>query len=174
MRRRFAIGVTILMLCGCAAKPPPLPPAPPPQGPTAAELAFRAAEVECLAQAVYFEARGEDDAGRRAVAAVIMNRVDHPRFPDSVCGVVRQGGETPPCQFSWWCDGKAERISEAGPWEDALRIAAEMYDRRHPDPTGGAMYFHHRGVAPSWKNVFRRTAEIGDHYYYLPVSDDQI
>ncbi|MGH6921343.1 MAG: cell wall hydrolase, partial [Geminicoccaceae bacterium] len=57
----------------------------------------------CLALAMYWEAQSEGPDGMLAVAAVVLNRVAHPEFPDTVCGVVRQGGESPPCQFSWWC-----------------------------------------------------------------------
>ncbi|WP_162937399.1 cell wall hydrolase [Indioceanicola profundi] len=175
-RRILAFLALVLFVAGCAAKPPPPPPAapPPPPGPSPEEIAFREAEIECLAQVVYFEARGESEIGRRAVAAVVMNRVGHDKFPDTICGVVRQGGETPPCQFSWWCDGQAEKIEEQDAWMDAKRIAREMFEHKHPDPTNGAMYFHRRDTSPDWMNVFRQTAQIDDHIYYRPVTDDQI
>ncbi len=68
--------------------------------------------VLCLALALYWEAKAEGPEGMLAVASVVLNRVAHPEFPDTVCGVVKQGGETPPCQFSWWCDGASDRPTE--------------------------------------------------------------
>jgi spore germination cell wall hydrolase CwlJ-like protein len=60
--------------------------------------------VDCLALALYWEAKTEGPEGMLAVASVVLNRVAHPQFPSTVCGVVKQGGERPPCQFSWWCE----------------------------------------------------------------------
>src|SRR5438045_1045344 len=105
-RTRAAIAALLtLLLASCAAAPPP-PPAPPPpepiafKGPTPEEVE-RSRQLACLTQAIYFEARGESEEGKRAVAYVVMNRVGNPRFADTVCGVVHQGGPKPPCQFSW-------------------------------------------------------------------------
>lgn len=170
--------VLVVFLSACASRPPPAPPpvaAPaPPPGPSPQELAFRAQEIECLAQAVYFEARGESEKGRQGVAAVVMNRVGHGSFPDTVCGVVRQGGETPPCQFSWYCDGKPEQAREPEAWAEAKRIAELAFDRKLPDPTNGALYFHHLDAKPDWKDVFDQTARIDGHLYYKPRSLAQI
>ena len=175
MVRLMARTVLFLMLSACASRPPPAPPPPaPPPGPSPEELAFRAQEIECLAQTVYFEARGESETGKRAVASVVLNRTRHGKFPQTVCGVVRQGGETPPCQFSWWCDGRPEQPKEPDAWAEALRIAEEMYGKRAPDPTNGALYFHHQTVTPSWQDDFLRTVEIDGHIYYRPRHDDQI
>lgn len=128
----------------------------------------------CLAQTIYHEARGEPEQAQRAVAAVVLNRVRSGEFPKTVCEVIRQGGEERPCQFSWYCDGKPEQPKEAQAWADAQRIAREVYDRTVPDPTHGALYFHHVGVAPAWKDDFQQTARIDGHLYYKPVHVGQI
>lgn len=123
-------------------------------------------DAECLAQAIYFEARGEQDAGKRAVAAVVLNRVAQPEFPDTVCGVVRDGGERPPCQFSWWCDGKSDAPTDEVAWSEALSVANEALQGLENDPTEGALFFHHTSVRPGWRRVFQRTVRIGPHIFY--------
>ncbi|ACI99337.1 cell wall hydrolase [Rhodospirillum centenum] len=133
---------------------------------TAARAALPPAQRECLAKAVYFEARGEPEKAQAAVAAVVLNRVEDPQFPDTPCDVVRQGGETPPCQFSWWCDGRSDRPRDQDSWRQALRIADLVGSGTVEDPTGGALYFHHTRVSPSWSAVFEQVAEIGAHIYY--------
>jgi len=130
-----------------------------------AQATLSAAQEECLALAIYFEARGEPKRAQQAVAAVVLNRVEDPEFPDTVCGVVRQGGENPPCQFSWWCDGLSDTPAERDAWNRARALAAEM-TRTPIDPTDGALYFHHVQVRPKWRHAFQQTAEIGDHLYY--------
>lgn len=122
----------------------------------------------CLAQAIYFEARGESIAGRMAVAAVVLNRVRHDKFPDTICAVVRQGGEDPRkgCQFSWWCDGKSDVPTEARAWADAQHLAREMIAGVHPDWTDGALFYHHHSISPYWMHRFTQTAEIDQHYFY--------
>lgn len=129
-------------------------------------LALAPDQKHCLAQAVYFEARGEPETARRAVAAVVLNRTRHPDFPDSICGVVRQGGSKGPCQFSWWCDGRSDAAKDARSWQEALRIAEEMARAPERDPTRGALYFHRDDVHPAWKTAFRPVASIGRHIYY--------
>ncbi len=85
--------------------------------------------ARCLALAMYWEAKTEGADGMRAVASVVLNRRAHPEFPDTVCGVVKQGGETPPCQFSWWCDGKSDRPTEAAAWQLAQSLALSSLDQ---------------------------------------------
>ena len=85
-------------------------------------------ELECLTQAVYFEARGETPAGQAAVAQVVLNRVRHPAFPKSVCAVVFQGAGRHGCQFSFACDGSTQRGREAGAWRRAQTIASRALD----------------------------------------------
>ncbi len=123
------------------------------------------AEWECLARAVYFEARGEPIPGRVAVAEVVLNRRDSGVFPRSVCGVVNQGGNGG-CQFSFTCDGIADRIGEAQAWREAGQIAAVMLAGAPRTLTRGATYFHAGHVRPGWASRFARTASIGRHHFY--------
>lgn len=121
------------------------------------------AEWECLRAALYFEARGETVEGQFAVAEVILNRVDSPGFPKTVCGVVhaKGGGE---CAFSFVCQGK-HSLSDAEARERAGRIARLMLDGAPRDLTDGATYFHADYVRPNWDDLVR-TAEIGAHLFY--------
>jgi spore germination cell wall hydrolase CwlJ-like protein len=125
-------------------------------------------EWRCLAEAIYFEARGEGIRGQFAVAEVVMNRVDSARFPDTVCGVVRQGvgNGRGGCQFSYACDGKAERITEPAAFERAGKIARLMRDGAPRLLTVGATHFHTRAVKPLWSRTYARTAAIGAHLFY--------
>jgi spore germination cell wall hydrolase CwlJ-like protein len=113
---------------------------------------------------MYWEARGEGRDGMAAVGAVVLNRAADNRFPDTPCEVVHQGGETAPCQFSWWCDGKSDRPTHLGLWELALALADEMLAARPSDPTYGALFFHNTSVAAPWRRI--RTAQIGEHIFY--------
>jgi spore germination cell wall hydrolase CwlJ-like protein len=76
-------------------------------------------EQQCLALSLYWEARGEGREGMIAVGWTLLKRVQSREFPSTPCGVVRQGGERPPCQFSWWCDGKSDRPRNQDSWEQA-------------------------------------------------------
>ena len=130
------------------------------------------ADWECLAEAIYFEARSESVEGQFAVAEVILNRVDGDYYPDSVCGVVRQGtGELFKCQFSYFCDGLSESIEEPGPYERAGKIARLMLDGQERNLTGGATHFHHVNVKPSWSSIFKHTVTIGKHRFHRMPTD---
>jgi N-acetylmuramoyl-L-alanine amidase len=118
----------------------------------------------CVALAMYWEARGEGDRGMLAVGSVVLNRVEDDRFPDSVCGVVYQGGEAPPCQFSWWCDGKSDRPTSDSLWASSLSLADELLTARPQDPTHGALFFHNTSMQSPWRR--ERTARIGHHIFY--------
>jgi len=122
-------------------------------------------EFTCLKEALYFESRGENIKGQFAVAEVILNRVDSPAFPNSVCGVVAQGNSQA-CQFSYNCDGKAEVMHEAGAEELASRIAKVMLEGAPRSLTAGATHFHTRAVNPRWSRVYEKTASIGAHLFY--------
>ena len=123
------------------------------------------ADWQCLTTALYFEARGETLKGQFAVAEVILNRVDSPRYPKSVCGVVNQGGRRA-CQFSYACDGIKDVMRERGAAERAGRIARIMLDGAPRGLTEGATHFHTRAVRPGWARRFPRTAAIGAHLFY--------
>lgn len=123
------------------------------------------AEFECLATALYFEARGEGVKGQAAVAEVVLNRVDSADFPRSICGVVNQSNSRG-CQFSFTCDGRADRIRDRSAWAVAGKIARAMMDGAPRQLTDGATYFHTPAVRPSWSRRFERTAKIGRHIFY--------
>lgn len=121
-------------------------------------------EQHCLALAMYWEARGEGRHGMIAVGWTVLNRVRSEHFPATPCEVVRQGGEQPPCQFSWWCDGRSDRPRERRDWLSALLIAADLLTNPPPDPTGGAIFYHSTSIRSPWKR--ERTARIGQHVFY--------
>ena len=124
-------------------------------------------DVRCLALTVYWEARSLSPRGHRSVAHVALNRVASDDFPESVCEVVYQGGETRyRCQFSWWCDGKADTPTNPEAWEEAVSIARKVLAGETADPTGGALYFHSENVDPPWAETFHRTTEIDGHIFY--------
>ena len=125
-------------------------------------------ELKCLAQNIYFEARSEPVEGKLAVAHVVMNRVTSPRFPNTVCGVVHQGGYAVRhrCQFSWWCDGKSETITNHRAWLESLELAHRAYRDRSDDPTGNALWYHAAYVSPSWRSDFVEGPKIGRHIFY--------
>ena len=153
---------------------PPVPPAPPDAPGDVAALVAAAepagdAEWYCLAEALYFEARGEDPEGQAAVAEVILNRVDSPAYPDSVCAVVGQvadGSGGGGCQFSYRCDGLPDAIRERRAWAEVGRVARAMLDDAPRTLTDGATYYHASSVSPSWADAFPRTASIGAHLFY--------
>jgi spore germination cell wall hydrolase CwlJ-like protein len=125
------------------------------------------AEWRCLAEAIYYEARGEPLQGQVAVAEVVLNRVDSRQYPNSICGVTRQGvGNGRACQFSYACDGRPERMANRVPRERAETLAAIMIAGRERDVTDGATHFHATYVRPGWARQFVRTAAIGAHIFY--------
>lgn len=127
------------------------------------------ARWHCLTEAIYFEARGESLKGQIAVAEVILNRVDSPRYPRTVCAVVHQRGNGG-CQFSYLCDGRSDRMREKAAADLAGRIARAMLDGAPRLLTDGATHFHTRSVRPGWSNRFARTAKIGAHIFYRQPS----
>ena len=116
---------------------------------------------QCLKTALYFESRGESLKGQFAVAEVILNRVDNPVYPKSVCAVVKQG-----CQFSFTCDGHSDAMRDGQSADRAGRIARVMLDGAPRALTQGATHFHTVNVKPSWSRRFPRTASIGAHLFY--------
>lgn len=124
-------------------------------------------EWQCLTEALYFEARGEPIEGQYAVAEVILNRVDHPVFPDTICGVVNEGtGRRHACQFSYTCDGRPEEVADTGAWHRLGHIARIMMEGAPRDLTNGATHYHADWVAPRWSSVYPQTAEYGVHVFY--------
>ena len=123
-------------------------------------------EQECLALAMYWEARGEGRQGMIAVGWTVLNRSRSALFPASPCAVVYQGGERGPCQFSWWCDGKSDRPRNRYSWTRARIIAAELLIDPPRDPTAGALFYHSSRIPGPWKRRRVRTARIGNHIFY--------
>lgn len=128
--------------------------------------------ITCLARSIYWEAKGKNSADMEAVANVVMNRLGHEGFPDTVCGVVKQGSETKSCQFSWWCDGKSDSVQEEVPYALAKEIARKALNKQLPDRTNGALYFHDRTVKPDWAKEYIKTVDIGLFRFYKPHGGD--
>lgn len=125
------------------------------------------AQANCLAEALYFEARGESIKGQVAVAEVIMNRVKSSRFPDTVCGVIKQGtGRKYACQFTYTCDGNAEHIGEPAAYSRVAKIASAVISGLPRNLTDGATHYHTTAVNPNWARKFAHTTTIGVHRFY--------
>jgi spore germination cell wall hydrolase CwlJ-like protein len=120
----------------------------------------------CLTQAVYYEAGFEPLEGRRAVAQVVINRMRHPAFPKSVCGVVYQGARAPVCQFSFVCDGSLYRRPALGAWKQAEAVAAAALDGFVDRTVGAATHYHADYVAPYWAPRLAKITQIGAHIFY--------
>jgi hypothetical protein len=129
---------------------------------------YSAKDLNCLAQAVYFEARGESYRGQVAVAQVVMNRLAHPLYPKTICNVVFQdAGHRDACQFSFACDGIPEVINEPGPWKQAEEIAQKVASGElYLTEVGNATHYHATYVYPDWAPQLRRVTKIGMHIFY--------
>ncbi len=175
-----------LGLAACAGqKPPPVPAAVPatqasttprpatqmaslttgPERPEPQKIELSDGDFNCLVQAVYFEAGKEIPEGQRAVAEVILHRVQDPRFPKTVCGVIHDSN-LKGCQFSWWCDGRSDATTDADRWATSKQAAMDVLEGAYPDPTKGALFFHARFVRPRWARKLEKTAMIGGHIFY--------
>lgn len=124
--------------------------------------------ITCLARSIYWEAKGGESADMEAVASVVMNRLGHEGFPDTVCGVVKQGSEKKNCQFSWWCDGRSDQVQEETQYAIAKEIARKALNKQLNDRTRGAMYFHDRKVKPDWAKEYIKTTETEKFLFYKP------
>jgi N-acetylmuramoyl-L-alanine amidase len=128
----------------------------------------------CLALNIYYEARGSNRADRLAVADVVLNRVQDSRYPDTVCDVVKQGRQDSngnmirhQCQFSWYCDGKADRPADQDRWIDAQQIAYMVYVlNEYRGLTEGATHYHATYVKPRWARDLQLVGRIGEHIFY--------
>ncbi len=124
-------------------------------------------EDHCLAQAVYFEARGESIEGQLAVAQVVLNRVKNRRYPSSICGVVFQNERLRHrCQFSFACDGRSDRPREVRAWDLAIRVSQVAKLGLWTDITGSATHYHATYVDPGWNDQLQHTATFGQHQFY--------
>ena len=134
-------------------------------------------DVTCMAMNIYMEAGNQSVAGKLAVAHVTLNRVDMERYPSSVCGVVTQGptyqtksGMTFPvkwrCQFSWFCDGKADKPVDSITWNESIHLAKKILHNRMYDFTDGATHYHNAQVSPAWSRQLKKIVVIDNHTFY--------
>lgn len=128
------------------------------------ETGYSASAQVCLAEALYFEARGTDEIGRRAVGEVILNRVSNPQFPSTICGVVdqRYNGS---CQFSYRCSGPL-KITEPRELSKANDTTHTLLTNRGQDITNGALFFHASSLAPGWFGTLTRLGTFGGNIFY--------
>jgi len=132
-----------------------------------ADAGTRARALECLTQAVYYEAATEGLDGQRAVAQVILNRMRHSAYPHSVCGVVYQGSDRPTgCQFTFACDGSLARIPLQSLWKQAEHVATDALNGKVFAPVGHATHYHADYVLPYWADSLDKSAQIGRHIFY--------
>lgn len=132
-----------------------------------AEPAAYISALDCMTAAIYYEAAHEPVTGRRAVAQVILNRVRHPAFPDTVCGVVFQGSERKTgCQFTFTCDGSLSRTPVTGLWLSARAIAAAALGGFVETSVGHATHYHASYVLPYWAGNLTKLRTIGSHIFY--------
>ena len=122
-------------------------------------------DLDCLTTAVYFEARGESAAGQAAVAQVVLNRVRHPAYPRTICGVVFQGAQGRGCQFSFACNGAMRRPRDPAAWSRARDVALRAMSGFVMTAIGNATNFHSVNVSPGWSNMVR-VRQVGSHIFY--------
>jgi hypothetical protein len=123
--------------------------------------------VDCLTAAVYYEAASEPLEGQQAVAQVVLNRVRHPAFPKTVCGVVFQGSnQSTGCQFTFTCDGSMNRTPQAGAWERARRVAEAALAGFVMKSVGDATHYHTDYVVPYWATTLTKIAKVGSQIFY--------
>ena len=126
----------------------------------------KARALQCLTTAIYYEAANEPTDGQRAVAQVILNRVRHPAFPATVCGVVFQGSEKRGCQFSFACDGAMARVPMRSAWDRAGKVAAAALSGQVFGAVGEATHYHTYAVTPAWNRSLVMTGVFGAHFFH--------
>ena len=133
-----------------------------------AQRRARLAEENCMARAIYFEARSESELGQLAVARVILNRVKDPNYPNTICGVVYQGSNRRnSCQFSFACDGLPDDVKQPGAWSNSKRLAQKaMSDSKGTKIMSTATNYHADYVRPKWAGSMKRIVKIGRHIFY--------
>lgn len=136
-------------------------------------LLFADKQHQCLSLNIYFEARSSSFADQIAVADVTLNRVKSPRFPNTICTVVRQGqyykGQPIKhrCQFSWYCDGESDKPLNKQAWYEAQSLALlMMYTQKYRGITEGALFYHADYVKPYWTSSMQYIGTIGRHKFY--------
>jgi spore germination cell wall hydrolase CwlJ-like protein len=131
------------------------------------------AEHRCLTEALYYEARGENRTGKKAVAEVVFHRMEAGNFGHSICAVVHEGAGRHGCQFSFNCNGDLNRPREAAAWLESEELAAQILtgEERLGNTTGGATHYHAVYVRPFWAPALEKTAHIGRHIFYRSSRD---
>tara|TARA_Y100000034_G_C6743759_1_gene330201 strand:+ start:246 stop:683 length:438 start_codon:yes stop_codon:yes gene_type:complete len=136
----------------------------------------KASELNCLVEAVYYEARSEPITAQLAVANVVLERVRNDKFPNTICGVVHQGRYNKKgqpirhkCMFSYWCDGKPERMKEIEALKTAISVSEMAINGVVVDITAGATHYHATYVRPDWIHsfTFMELGQVGRHIFYL-------
>ena len=124
-------------------------------------------ELDCLAEAIYYEARSEPYVGQLAVAQVVMNRTRHSAYPETICGVVYEGSErTTGCQFTFTCDGALARAPRGASWRRSQMVAQHAFMGFGRDVTRRATHYHTVAVDPYWNDNLILTRQIGSHIFY--------
>lgn len=127
----------------------------------------RARAVHCMAQAIYYEAAREPVRGQQAVAQVVLNRMRHPAYPKSVCGVVFQGAaRATGCQFTFTCDGSLRWAPQADLWRRAEEVAKKALAGYVDRDVGSATHYHANYVAPYWAPTLVKMTQVGAHIFY--------
>jgi len=160
--------VKVVTVTNSVMVPTPVP-APLPAGSSFAARLLQ--EHQCLSEAIYYETRGNTDAGQKAVVEVILNRIRSGQYGSSICGVVYQGAagaNAGHCQFSWACSGIMRHAKEPTEWRRAQELAARVLtgEEQMDGLTQGAVGFHATSVHPDWGAQFVPTVEIGGHIFY--------
>jgi hypothetical protein len=132
----------------------------------AADAEAPAQALQCLTSAIYYEAADEPDAGKRAVAQVVVNRWANPAFPKTICGVVDQGAPAPGCQFSFMCDGALARRPAPERWRQAEAIARAALHGYVEASVGAATHYHADYVVPVWAATMLKLTRLGRHIFY--------
>lgn len=122
--------------------------------------------LKCMAQAIYYEAANEPERGKRAVAQVVLNRLKHPSYPNSVCGVVYDGVHKPVCQFSFTCDGSLLRKPLSKQWAQSHAVAKAALAGETEQSVGTATHYHADYVVPRWAFTLAKIEKIGRHIFY--------
>jgi spore germination cell wall hydrolase CwlJ-like protein len=134
---------------------------------TASLTEKRNRELMCLAKAVYFEARGESETGQLAVAQVVLNRVAHPFYPDTICDVVFENQQRRnKCQFSFACDGRSDRPRNQAAWAQAIKLAKKSMHGTRIEAVGKSTHYHANYVRPRWIGDMVKQKQIGKHIFY--------
>jgi spore germination cell wall hydrolase CwlJ-like protein len=137
-----------------------------------ASASEREAAVKCLTTAIYYEAALEPREGQEAVAQVVLNRMRHPGYPKSVCGVVFQGSDRPGCQFSFACDGSMAREPAAWAWKNARDVATQALNGYVMKDVGTSTHYHTSWIMAGWTPTLLKVRQIGGHIFFRPIGPE--